>query len=201
MASLDELKREYMEAVYKTEAFMIKEEPFDLQSGGKSHLYLNHRIFLSRYNYIELIARIYLQLLAPVVKHYLLCAVDSVMSPILVGAMSVLDKKDIVVVKSKRSEHGVKDDIYGRIAGEVVVVDDMSSTGSTLIEAARKIRDKGGLVRYAVVSACRDQRAHENLSTEKLELLSIASFREIIDYLKPRLTPVEKELVKGEFSG
>ncbi len=196
---LNQLKHAYIEAVYKTEALMIKEEPFDLQSGGKSHIYLNHRIFLSRYNYIELIARIYLELLAPLVKHYRLCAVDSVMSPILVGAMSVLDKKDIVVVKSKKSEHGVKEDIYGRIAGEVVVVDDMSSTGGTLLEAARKIREKGGLVRYAVVSACRDQRAHENLSKENLELLSIASFREIIDYLKPRLTPQEKELVLREF--
>jgi orotate phosphoribosyltransferase len=199
MADLNALKKEYIEAVYKTEALMIKEEPFDLQSGGKSHIYLNHRMFLSRYNYIELIARIYLELLAPFVKHYRLCAVDSVMSPILVGAMSVLDKKDIVVVKSKKSEHGMKDDIYGRIAGEVVVVDDMSSTGGTLLEAARKIREKGGLVRYAVVSACRDQRAHENLSKEKLELLSIASFREIIDYLNPRLNPREKELVSGEF--
>ena len=199
MAELDELKHEYIEALYKTEALMIKEEPFDLHSGGRSHIYLNHRIFLSRYNYIELIARIYLKLLAPVVKHYRLCAVDSVMSPILVGAMSVLDKKDIVVVKSKKSEHGVKEDIYGRIAGEVVVVDDMSSTGDTLLEAARKIREKGGLVRYAVVSACRDQRAHENLSKEKLELLSITSFREIIDYLRPHLNPRENELAREEF--
>jgi orotate phosphoribosyltransferase len=121
------------------------------------------------------------------------------MSPILVGAMSVLEKKDIVVVRSRKSEHGVKDDIYGRIAGEIVVVDDMSSTGSTLLEAARKIRDRGGLVRYAVVSACRDQRAQENLSMEKLELLSITNFREITDYLKPRLSSREKELVEREF--
>ena len=199
MAELDKLKQEYIEALHKTEALMIKEEPFDLHSGGKSHIYLNHRMFLSRYNYIELIARIYLRLLTSVVKHYRVCAVDSVMSPILVGAMSVLEKKDIVVVKSMKSEHGVREDIYGRIAGEIVVVDDMSSTGDTLLEAARKIRDKGGLVRYAVVSACRDQRAHENLSREKLELLSITNFREIMDYLKPRLNSREKELVEREF--
>ena len=199
MADLDKLKQEYIEALHKTEALMIKEEPFDLHSGGKSHIYLNHRMFLSRYNYIELIARIYLRLLASVVKQYRVCAVDSVMSPILVGAMSVLDKKDIVVVKSMKSEHGVREDIYGRIAGEIVVVDDMSSTGDTLLEAARKIRDKGGLVRYAVVSACRDQRAHENLSRVKLELLSITNFREIMDYLKPRLNTREKELVEREF--
>jgi orotate phosphoribosyltransferase len=199
MTELAELKHEYIEALYKTEALMIKEEPFDLRSGGKSHIYLNHRMFLSRYNYIELIARIYLRLLASVVKQYRVCAVDSVMSPILVGAMSVLDKKDIVVVKSMKSEHGVREDIYGRIAGEIVVVDDMSSTGDTLLEAARKIRDKGGLVRYAVVSACRDQKAHENLSREKLELLSITNFREIMDYLKPRLNSGEKELVEREY--
>ncbi len=199
MADLETLKREYIEAVYKTEALMIKEEPFDLQSGKRSHIYLNHRIFLSRYNYIELIARIYVRLLTPVVKHHQLGAVDSVMSPILVGAMSVLDKRDIVVVKSKKSERGLKDDIYGRIAGEVVLIDDMSSTGSTLLEGARKIREKGGLVRYAVVSACRDQVAQENLAKEKIELLHITNFREIISHLKPKLSPRERSLISEEF--
>lgn len=82
---LEKLKRDYMEAVYKTEALMIKEEPFDLQSGRKSHIYLNHRNFLSHYNYLELIARAYLRLLEPLVRHYRLCAVDSVMSPSLSG--------------------------------------------------------------------------------------------------------------------
>lgn len=113
--------------------------------------------------------------------------------------MSVLGKKDMVVVKTKKSEHGVKEDIYGRIAGEGVMIDDMSSTGGTLLEGARKIREKGGIVRYAVVSACRDHTAHENLAREEIELLNIAHFKEIIDSLEPRLSSRERELARMEY--
>ncbi|MBW2976848.1 hypothetical protein KY347_05370 [Candidatus Woesearchaeota archaeon] len=198
---LKELKQQYVEAVYETKSLLIKEQPFDLKSGGKSHIYLNHRNFLSDYRYLGLVANIYLKVLEKKVKGYKLCAVDSVMSPIITGAMSILGKKDVVMVKGKKLEHGTKEDIYGEICGEVVIIDDMSSTGGTLIEAAKKLRENGGLVNYAVVSACRDETAEKNLGKEGIELLSIAGFKEIIELLMPRLTAKEKDLVRREYGG
>ncbi len=195
-----QLKQQYIEAIYKTKALMIKEEQFDLKSGGKSHIYLNHRNFLSNHKYLELIAKIYLKLLEDKVKDYKLCVLDSVMSPIISSVMSVLNKKDIVVVKDKKLEHGTKQDIYGEITGEVVIIDDMTSTAGMVIRAAKKIREKGGIVRYAIVSACRDETAKENLRKEGIELLNIASFKEIIDMLKPHLSDKEKEIVQKEYN-
>ena len=196
---LGTLKRNYIEAVYRTKAFLIKEESFDLQSGGKSHLYLNHRNFLACREYLELVARTYLKLLEGKVDRYKLCAVDSTMSPVIVGAMSLLSGKDLVIVKSKKAEHGTKDDLYGDISGEIVIIDDMSSTGGTLLGAARKIREKEASVRYAVVSTCRDQAAHRNLAREGIELLNITFFEEIIKHLMPALTPQEKDLARREY--
>jgi orotate phosphoribosyltransferase len=196
---LSTLKRDYIEAVYRTKAFMIKKEPFDLQSGGKSHLYLNHRHFLVQQAYLDLVARTYLKLLEGNAKDYKLCAVDSTMSPVIVGAMSLISGKDMVIVKSKKAEHGTKEDLYGEFSGEIVIIDDMSSTGGTLLEAARKIREKGATTRYGVVSACRDQTAHRNLAKEGIRLLNITFFKEIIDELKPSLSPGEQEIVLTEF--
>ena len=81
----------------------------------------------------------------------------------------------------------------------MVLIDDMTSTGSTLLEAAPPLRNRGGRIRYAVVSACRDETAQVNLAREGIQLLSIADFREIVTLLQPKLSAREKELVSKEF--
>ena len=176
---------------------MMSEAPLTLASGGKSHLYLNHRNFLPHHQHLELIARIYLKLLEPHVQEYKLGVVDSTMSPILAGAMSALGKRDIVLVKIKKTEHGTKEETFGDISGEVVLIDDMTSTGSTLLEATPPLRNRGGRIRYAVVSACRDETAKINLAREGIQLLNIADFREIITALRPKLSPEERDWFKG----
>jgi orotate phosphoribosyltransferase len=193
------LKRFYVEGVYETKALLIREQPFTLQSGRQSHIYLNHRNFLAKSDHLTLVANIYLQLIDQVLKDYKLAVVDSVMSPIIVGAMCTLSGKDLTIIKSAKLEHGTKEDIYGECTGEIVIIDDMTSTGGTIAEAAGKIRNAGGVVNYAVVSACRDQSAKQNLAKERITLLSIAGFDEILCALQFQLTAQEKELVKLEY--
>jgi len=196
--SIQQLKQLYVEGVYETKALLIRDQPFTLQSGRQSHIYLNHRNFLSKNQYLVLVAKIYLQLIDQVLQDYKLAVVDSVMSPIITGAMCTLSGKDLTIIKSAKLEHGTKEDIYGECTGEIVIIDDMTSTGGTIVEAAQKIRKAGGTVNYAVVSACRDKSATENLTKENITLLSIASFDEIISLLESHLNKQEKELVKLE---
>jgi orotate phosphoribosyltransferase len=199
LMSLEILKSQYIEAIYEAKALMIAETPLTLASGGKSHVYVNHRNFLPHHQHLELIARIYLALLEPHVQEYRLGVVESTMSPILAGAMSALGRRDVVIVKVKKTEHGTKEETFGDISGEVVLIDDMTSTGSTLLEAAPPLRNRGGCIRYAVVSACRDETAQVNLAREGIQLLSIATFKEIITALRPKLNPKERERVLKEF--
>lgn len=51
----DTLKSQYIAGIYQTKALLIKEQPFTLQSGKKSHVYLNHRDFLSTHAYLTLV--------------------------------------------------------------------------------------------------------------------------------------------------
>ena len=92
--------------------------------------------------------------------------------------------------------HGTQASIYGTIKEEVLLIDDMTSTGDTLIDAAEKIRTHGGIVKYAIISAYREDNALHNLREHGIEPISIASFTEIIHQLFPTLTPQEQAIVK-----
>lgn len=194
--SFSQLKSEYIEGIYKTKALLIKEEAFTLQSGKKSHIYLNHRNFLSHYVYLSLIANIYHELAKSIESNYILGAVDSIMSPIIVGAMSVMFNRDYIVVRKTPLTHGTKEFIYGEVKKNVLLIDDMTSTGDTLLDAAEKIRSKGGFVQYAIISAYRDSTSIQNLKNKNIEVLSIASFEEIIRKLQSILTSREKEIIQ-----
>src|SRR3989344_4216583 len=119
---LDNLKSQYFDGIYKTKAFIIKEEPFTLQSGKKSHLYLNHRHFLSQSQYLTLIANIYHELAKHLPYDYQLGAVDSVTSPMIVGAMCALFNKNYVVIKNEPLKHGTQEYIYGNIQQPIILI-------------------------------------------------------------------------------
>ena len=198
--NLDLLKTQYFDGIYQTKSFLIKNTPFTLQSGKTSHLYLNHRNFLSQNKYLTLIANIYYELTKQLDYDFQLGAVDSVTSPIIVGAMCAMFNKNYVVIKSEPLKHGTQEYIYGNIQQPVVLIDDMTSTGGTLIDAAKKIRSKGGAVQHAIISAFRDNTAINNLKSNGIELFSIAGFNEILSHLTPILTEEEKQIVQNELS-
>ena len=193
--NIDQLKSQYIQGIYKTKALLIKDDPFTLQSGKKSHVYLNHRNFLSEHVYLSLVAKLYHELSTLIVGEYVLGVVDSIMSPIIVGAMSAMFKHDYVVIKKNPLAHGTQEFIYGKIKYDILLIDDMTSTGNTLIDAAEKIRAKGGRVQYAIISAYRDNTATSNLANKQIKAISIASFDEIINQLLPVLSSREKEII------
>lgn len=197
---ITKLKLRYAIGAYETKSLLIRQEPFDLKSGAKSHIYLNHNNFLVQHEYLNLIADLYTSCIAEHITEYRLGVVDSIMSPVIVGAMSIRSRKDFVVIKSQKLHHGVKDDIFGDPKGDIVLIDDMTSTGGTLIEAAAKIREHGGTVQFAVVSASRNDTAKKNLAKEGIQLLSLVSFDEVLTLLEERLASQEKELVERERS-
>lgn len=198
--NLNLLKSQYFDGIWQTKAFLIRQKPFILQSGKKSHLYLNHRNFLSSAKYLTLAANIYHELIKNIDANFQFGAVDSVTSPVIVGAMCALYNKNYVVVKSEPLKHGTQEFIYGNLDQPIVLIDDMTSTGGTLIDAAEKIRLKGGEIKHAIISACRDRTAIDNLKSHGITLECITSFSEILTYLSPSLTEEQKKLVDNELA-
>ncbi len=85
-------------------------------------------------------------------------------------------------------KHGTQEYFHGETSQNVVLLDDITSTGETLIDTAEKIQRTGGTVKYAIISAYRDRTAICNHQDQGIKLLSIASFDEIINHLKPFLS-------------
>ncbi|OGG13028.1 hypothetical protein A2773_00260 [Candidatus Gottesmanbacteria bacterium RIFCSPHIGHO2_01_FULL_39_10] len=195
---LGELKKKYIEALYKEKAFIIKKDYIKLHHGGESHLYMNHSIFLSSYKNFELLSQIYLQLLPKTLKNYKFGCVDSVMSPVICGFLASLLKKDIVIIKEKKMEHGTENKIYGNPTGEIVLIDDVTTTGTILINAARALKEKGADIHYAILAACRDLTAVDKLKTVGIKTYFIASYEEISQVLWDNLSTQEKEIIKSE---
>ena len=120
------------------------------------------------------------------------------MSPIISGAISANNNVDIVVVKSEKLQHGMKNDIFGSLKNEIVIVDDMTSTGGTIIKAVNKIRAHGGVVRYCCVCAQRDSVANDSLREIGVNLIAIATFSEILVALEQQFSEKELMILKNE---
>lgn len=196
--SLSELKKQYIGAIYREKAFLIKEVSVKLHHGGESHLYLNHNQFLSKFSNLQLLTEIYQLLLPKNIKNYKLGAVDSILSPVLCGLLASELKKDIVVTKEKKLEHGLENKVYGDTKGEIILVDDVTSTGSILINAANALRQQGATIHYAIISACRDTNAIDNLTKAKIKVFYVATYEEIIKTLWNVLTEREKQIIRQE---
>ena len=197
--NLSNLKRQYFDGIYQTKALLIKDKPFTLKSGKQSYIYLNHRNFLSQGKYLALIANIYHELAKNITDDYCLGAVDSIMSPIIVGAMSMHFNRNITVIKKESLKHGTQESIYGDIGNPIVLIDDMTSTGGTLIDAANKIRAQNGVVSHAIISAYRDNTAEQRLKENDITLIRIASFDEILHHLNDHLTDRDRHIIQQEY--
>jgi orotate phosphoribosyltransferase len=196
--TLEQLKGQYIEAIHKEKAFLVKEEPFTLHHGGESHFYLNHREFLSQYKYLDLLANIYVELIPKDLGDFKLGALDSQMSPVLCGLIAGKIKKDIVIVKENKTENGLEQKIYGDASGNIVLIDDMTTSGTLAINAAKALREQGVAVEYLIVSSCRDLTAVEKTEKENIKTLYVATFEEILKALWSKLSDSEKNTARKE---
>lgn len=194
------IKKDYAESIYKEKALLIKSEPFDLRSGKKSHIYLNHREMLTKGKYLDLFSQWYFELITTHVKEFKLGCIDEVVSSLLAGAMAQKYQKDVVFTFTNPLWFGTKKDLYGEPFGDIVLIDDVTSSGSTLIEAAKKIRKRGGTVKYAVVAAVRDDRPKQTLAKVGIKLLYLITYKELVSLLERSLTFDEKQLIESEYN-
>lgn len=198
MSDIGTLRAKYIETLYEQGAFRVRAEPFHLHHGGDSHIFLDHSIFLSRFENLDLLVSLYALLMPADANGGALAAVDSVMSPVICGLLAARTRKDVVVVKEKKLEHGLESRVYGDAAGEIILVDDVSSTGTILVNAARALREKGGSVRHALLSACRDTRAIEALKDADIQAVYIATYEDIARTLWESFSSDERALVRKE---
>jgi len=94
--------------------------------------------------------------------------------------------KPFLYLRREEKEHGLGKLIEGVMnrGDRILIVDDLITTGGSIIKAARSIRVEGGYVNDVVVLIDREQGGYRNLKIENLNLHYLATVSELIDFLR-----------------
>jgi orotate phosphoribosyltransferase len=113
--------------------------------------------------------------------------IDKVAGPALgavpiATAVSIESSIPMLMIRKAKKDYGTSELIEGELVkgDSVIVVEDVTTTGGSLIKAIKAIEDNGGIVKKAVVVVDRAEGAIENLKEEGIilePLISIDDFK------------------------
>jgi uridine monophosphate synthetase len=112
----------------------------------------------------------------------------------------------LIYYRQARKEHGVRKKVEGILErnDRVLVVDDLITTGESVIEAAEVIRDQGGVVNELVVLLDREQRGKERLRATRIEPHVLFKISDAMEWLNKvgliddLMYGILKEYIDGE---
>ncbi len=111
----------------------------------------------------------------------------------LATAVAMILSRPLIYVRKEKKEHGTMSKLEGVInRSEYVVIDDVATTGGSLLRAVRAVRERGVEVRNAWVVVDRIQGAKESLEEEGVRLNSLANLPDIVRSIYDDLSEKEK---------
>ncbi len=150
---------------------------FKLSSGKVSPYYIDLRkVLFGDPDCLEAIARLIYETYLKDEKFDIL-ACKALGSVPLVVTLSLLTRKPMLILRERPKEHGLGGIVVGPVEkvkdSEVIIIDDVCTTGSTILQVADVVRKLGGRVRKAIVIVDREEGCRENLEKEGIELLCL----------------------------
>ncbi|WP_255151183.1 orotate phosphoribosyltransferase [Halorarius halobius] len=159
------------------EAEAVKFGEFELSHGGTSDYYVDKYLFETEPRCLELIADAF----AERVGDTKLAGVALGAVP-LVAATSVATGTPYVIVRKKAKEYGTGNRIEGAFepGEEVVVLEDIATTGQSAVDAVEALREAGAVVNRVLVVVDREEGARENLADADVELEALVTASELL---------------------
>lgn len=150
---------------------------FELSHGGTSKYYVDKYLFETDPSCLE-----------PIVEAVTERVGDRTLAGValggvpLVAATSVVAGNRYVIVRKDRKEYGTGNRIEGRFeAGEeVVVVEDVATTGKSALDAVQALREAGATVDRVIVVVDREEGARELLSENAVELVALLTASDLL---------------------
>jgi orotate phosphoribosyltransferase len=169
------VNRELIDALRDAEA--VKFGEFELSHGGTSDYYVDKYVFETDPRCLRLIAAAF----AERIDDERLAGVALGAVP-LVAATAVETDRPYVIVRKQAKEYGTGNRIEGEFeAGEeVVVLEDIATTGQSAIDAVEALREAGAVVERVLVVVDREEGARENLADHDIELESLLTASELL---------------------
>ncbi|GAB7018220.1 orotate phosphoribosyltransferase [Halostagnicola bangensis] len=169
--------QDLIEALSAADAVRFGE--FELSHGGTSEYYVDKYLFETDPDCLEAIAEAFADRLLEGDK---LGGVALGGVP-LAAATSVAGGVPYVIARKQRKEYGTANLVEGRLeeGEEVVVVEDIVTTGTSLVDAVEALRDAGATVERALVVVDREEGGRENVEEAGVEMESLVTASELLE--------------------
>jgi len=160
----------------------IKFGDFTLASGKKSRYYIDIKKASTKPEILKLIA----QRIAKVLKSrsihadYIGCvALGGVPIAAAVSLETVLP---LIILRKETKDYGIKEQIIGDfIRGKsVLMVEDVATTGGSVLKAVKTLRDEGLVVQHVIVVVDREEGAGKSLVDADVELIPLVRVSELL---------------------
>jgi len=160
----------------------LKFGEFVLSSGKKSDFYIDIKQASTSPELLEMIAEaITRKIQETEIDYEKIACVELGGVPIAV-AVSLKTRKPMLIFRKKRKEYGVKSDMIGDLnEGErVLVVEDVTTTGSSAYSVVERVEEKGGKVAAVVVVVDREEGATEFFDGKKVPFFPILTSSKLL---------------------
>ncbi|HIH65414.1 MAG TPA: orotate phosphoribosyltransferase [Methanothermobacter thermautotrophicus] len=167
----EELRRELIELLSERE--VVQRGKFILSSGRESDYYVDIKRAITDPAVLDVIAR----LIADEAGE-----VDRIAGPALgavpiATAVSLYSRKPLLMIRKEKKGYGTSKLIEGDLqkGDRVAVVEDVTTTGGSLLKAVRAIQENGGIVEKAFVVVDREEGAVDKFKREGITLIPLLS--------------------------
>ncbi len=192
------------EALFRTGALRFGK--FTLSSGKQSSYYLDLRVIPSYPEVYALAIEAYREVADRIgEKAFDVVAGVATAGVTISSPLAFLLKKPMVYVRSEEKGHGLGRQVEGasRPGWRALVVDDLVTTGGSIISAAEALRKGGCVVKEAAVLVDRLEGGKLNLAAAGVRLNACANVNELVEalYQGKRITKRDYEAVVRQIRG
>jgi orotate phosphoribosyltransferase len=157
---------------------VFKTGDFVLSSGKKSNYYVDMKKAITEPNILKTIAEFINQAISN-------DKIDKIAGPALgavpiATAVSLQSKIPLLMIRKEKKGYGTSKLIEGELneGDNVIVVEDVTTTGGSLIKAIKAIQENGGIVKRAFVVVDREEGATDAFKNENIQLEPLISVNE-----------------------
>ncbi len=174
-------------AIFLQESGAIKFGNFKLSSGKESAYYVDLRLVPSFPRQFRKMVKSLQNLISENIGLDNFDYIASVPTSglVIASALAIETVKPLIYIRQKPKDYGTGSLIEGKIpaGSKVVLVDDVGTTGHSLLNAVRALKDAKIIVDSAFVIVNRLEGARENLEAEKVKLYEITDILTISNTL------------------
>ncbi len=177
---LAELRREFCKILAKIDA--LKFGTFTLTSGAVSPYYVDLRLVFSYPGALREVTKFYVELVENEVgldNFDRIAAIPTAGIPYST-ALALELRKPLIYVRKEVKRHGRERRVEGilRPGDRILIVDDLVTTGTTIVNTAEALRAEGGIVEHGIVLVDREEGSGDALAEAGVRLHCLVKISE-----------------------